>query len=72
MASTLVHIGVRASNIDRTIRFWRDALGLDVVNELHHGFDLSDGYHNFRVFPARGTGPSGSCVRHARLPCTSV
>ncbi len=54
MASTLVHIGVRASDIDKTIRFWRDALGLEVVNELHHGFDLSDGYHNFRVFQHEG------------------
>ena len=29
--TTLVHVGVRASDIEATIRFWRDGLGLPVV-----------------------------------------
>ncbi len=29
--TTLVHVGIRATDLDRTIRFWRDALGLRVV-----------------------------------------
>jgi catechol 2,3-dioxygenase-like lactoylglutathione lyase family enzyme len=31
MSSTLVHVGVRATNLPETLRFWRDALGLRVV-----------------------------------------
>jgi len=52
--SILVHIGVRASNLEQTIRFWRDGLGLQVVGEMEQSFDLSDGYHNFRVFQHGG------------------
>jgi catechol 2,3-dioxygenase-like lactoylglutathione lyase family enzyme len=54
--STLVHVGVRASDLSRTLQFWRDALELQVVNVLEDGYDLSDGYHNFRVFQHRGPG----------------
>lgn len=52
--SILVHVGVRASNLDETIRFWRDGLGLQVVSQGEGHFDLSDGYHNFRVFQHQG------------------
>ncbi|MEM7538272.1 MAG: VOC family protein [Chloroflexota bacterium] len=52
--SILVHVGVRASNLDQTIRFWRDGLGLEVVSQTENNFDLSDGYHNFRVFQHQG------------------
>ena len=41
MSGTLVHVGVRATDIDKTIQFWRDGLGLPVVN-------------NFRVFQHNG------------------
>lgn len=54
MSSTLVHVGVRATDLERTIRFWRDALGLEVVQTMEHCYDLSDGLHNFRVFQHRG------------------
>jgi catechol 2,3-dioxygenase-like lactoylglutathione lyase family enzyme len=54
MSSTLVHVGVRASDLERTIVFWRDALGLEVVARREHCYDLSDGFHNFRVFQHRG------------------
>lgn len=61
--SILVHVGVRASNLEETIRFWRDGLGLEVVSQTEGNFDLSDGYHNFRVFqhqgPARPSHVSG-------------
>ena len=29
--SVLVHVGVRASNLDESVRFWRDGLGMKVV-----------------------------------------
>ena len=57
MSGTLVHIGVRASNIENTIRFWRDGLAIPVVNQHSDtAYDLSDGHHNFRDF--QHTGPS--------------
>jgi catechol 2,3-dioxygenase-like lactoylglutathione lyase family enzyme len=48
--TTLVHVGVRATDLERSIRFWRDALGLRVVETGESRYDLTDGYHNFRVF----------------------
>ena len=63
MSTVLVHIGVRATNLDQTIRFWRDGLGLPCVSTQENCFDLSDGHHNFRVFqhngPARPAHVSG-------------
>ena len=56
MSTVLVHIGVRATNLEKTIRFWRDGLGLPVVSTQENCFDLSDGHHNFRVF--QHSGPS--------------
>ena len=56
----LVHVGVRASNLERTIRFWRDGLGLRVASTIPadsptpHCYDLTDGHHNFRVFQHNG------------------
>lgn len=52
--STLVHVGVRATNLEETIRFWRDALGLKVFSTMDDCYDLTDGYHNFRVFQHNG------------------
>ena len=54
MSSLLVHVGVRASDLAASLRFWRDALGLAVVAEMDGNTDLSDGYHNFRIFQHRG------------------
>ena len=54
MSSTRVHIGVRATDIDKTIRFWRDGLGLQVAARQGTCFDLTDGLHNFRVFQHSG------------------
>jgi catechol 2,3-dioxygenase-like lactoylglutathione lyase family enzyme len=53
-ASTLVHVGVRSSNLAESIRFWRDALGLTVIGETASHFDLTDGHHNFRIFQHGG------------------
>jgi catechol 2,3-dioxygenase-like lactoylglutathione lyase family enzyme len=56
----LVHVGVRASNLKETIRFWRDGLGLQVESTIPPDapsprcYDLTDGYHNFRVFQHEG------------------
>lgn len=52
--SKLVHVGVRATDLNKTIRFWRDALDLEVVDEGPGAFDLTDGYHNYRVFQYKG------------------
>ena len=59
MTTTLVHIGVRASDIEQTIRFWRDGLGLPVVAQKGTTYDLSDGIHNFRVFQHDGPARPG-------------
>jgi len=47
----LVHIGIAATDLEATVRFWRDALGLEVVQEIPGCVDLTDGFHNFRLFP---------------------
>lgn len=52
--TTLVHVGIAASDLERSVRFWRDALGLPVVGTMAEAYDLSDGYHNFRLFQYRG------------------
>ena len=54
MSTTLVHIGVRTTDLEKSIRFWRDALGLDVFSTKNGCYDLTDGYHNFRVFQHNG------------------
>ena len=54
MSSTLVHVGVRATDLNKTIVFWRDALGLQVAAERDNCCDLTDGYHNFRLFQHLG------------------
>ena len=45
---------MRATDIDETIRFWRDGLGLRLVQDRGQSFDLTDGYHNFRIFQHNG------------------
>ena len=52
--STLVHVGVRATNLEKTVQFWRDALGLKVFSQMDGCYDLTDGHHNFRVFQHNG------------------
>jgi catechol 2,3-dioxygenase-like lactoylglutathione lyase family enzyme len=54
MKSTLVHVGVRATDLEKTLGFWRDALGLEVAATMPGCCDLTDGYHNFRVFQHAG------------------
>ena len=54
MSSMLVHVGVRATDLEKSIRFWRDGLGIPVFSERENCYDLSDGYHNFRVFQHNG------------------
>jgi catechol 2,3-dioxygenase-like lactoylglutathione lyase family enzyme len=50
----LVHVGVRATDLAATIRFWRDALGLAIAGRMPGCYDLTDGHHNFRVFQHEG------------------
>ena len=52
--SVLIHVGVRASDLSKSIRFWRDGLGLRVAGERGIRYDLTDGYHNFAVFQHQG------------------
>jgi catechol 2,3-dioxygenase-like lactoylglutathione lyase family enzyme len=54
VASLLVHVGVRAKDLQRSLRFWRDALGLTTAATMDGCCDLSDGYHNFRIFQHAG------------------
>ena len=51
---TLVHVGVRASNLEASLGFWRDALSLEVCATRDGAYDLTDGHHNVRVFQHRG------------------
>jgi catechol 2,3-dioxygenase-like lactoylglutathione lyase family enzyme len=48
--TNLVHVGVAATDLDRSLRFWRDVLGLEVMDERESIVVLSDGAHNFTVF----------------------
>ena len=66
--STLLHVGIRASDLERSIRFWRDGLGLKVAKHRGNRYDLTDGYHNFAVFQHDGEGAPGTFGRNARLP----
>jgi catechol 2,3-dioxygenase-like lactoylglutathione lyase family enzyme len=52
--TTLVHVGVAASDLARSLLFWRDALGLAVLESRDGIAVLSDGAHNFTVFQYRG------------------
>ena len=54
MSTRLVHVGVRATNLPETLRFWQDGLGLAVVQETDVHSDLTDGWSNFRVFQHNG------------------
>ena len=54
MRNRLVHVGVRTTDLESSIRFWRDGLGLEVVESVQNRYDLTDGTHNFRVFQHNG------------------
>lgn len=54
MTTTLIHIGVRATNLQQSLRFWRDALGLEVISETADSCLLTDSHHNFTVFQHKG------------------
>jgi catechol 2,3-dioxygenase-like lactoylglutathione lyase family enzyme len=38
MRPALVHVGVRATDLAETLRFWQDGLGLAVVQETNLAF----------------------------------
>src|SRR5262249_35052077 len=40
--------------LERSIRFWRDALGLPVAATMPGCYDLTDGRSNFRIFQHKG------------------
>lgn len=54
MTSKLAHVGVRATNLDASLAFWHDGLGLEVVAAHPGHSDLTDGFHNFRIFQHGG------------------
>lgn len=54
MGTVLAHVGVRATDLQRTIRFWRDGLGLRVAATMPGCYDLTDGRSNFRIFQHGG------------------
>jgi catechol 2,3-dioxygenase-like lactoylglutathione lyase family enzyme len=55
--TTLVHVGVAATDLDRSLRFWRDVLGLTVLEDRGGLVVLTDGAHNFTVFRYSGNRP---------------
>lgn len=50
MGTELHHVGIHATDLEETVHFWRDLLALDVVEHDENRYDLTDGYHNFRIF----------------------
>ncbi len=56
--TNLVHVGVAATDLDRSLRFWRDVLGLQVMDEREGIVVLSDGAHNYTVFQYNRTRPA--------------
>lgn len=50
----LVHVGIRATDLERSVGFWRDVLGLRVCSTMPGCYDLTDGRHNFRLFQHAG------------------
>jgi len=58
MTTTLVHVGVAATDLDRSLAFWRDTLALTVVDSRPGIEVLSDGAHNITVFEYRGDRPA--------------
>jgi catechol 2,3-dioxygenase-like lactoylglutathione lyase family enzyme len=55
--TTLVHVGVAATDLERSLRFWRDVLGLRVLEDRGGLVVLTDGAHNFTVFRYHGDRP---------------
>ena len=55
--TTLVHVGVAASDLERSLRFWRDALGLALLETRSGLTVLTDGTHNFTVVQYGGSRP---------------
>lgn len=55
--TTFVHVGVAATDLERSLRFWRDALGLRVVEAREGSAVLTDGLHNVTVFEYGGARP---------------
>jgi catechol 2,3-dioxygenase-like lactoylglutathione lyase family enzyme len=57
-SAILVHVGIAATDLDRSLRFWRDVLGLRVVEDRGDLVVLTDGAHNFTVFRYNGVRPA--------------
>jgi catechol 2,3-dioxygenase-like lactoylglutathione lyase family enzyme len=55
VGTRMVHVGIRATELERSLRFWRDVLDLRLVSTMAYTYDLTDGYHNFRLFQHDGT-----------------
>jgi catechol 2,3-dioxygenase-like lactoylglutathione lyase family enzyme len=54
MPPQLVHVGIRATDMERSVDFWRDVLGLRVYSTMPGCCDLTDDQHNFRLFQHQG------------------
>jgi catechol 2,3-dioxygenase-like lactoylglutathione lyase family enzyme len=52
--TTLMHIGIAATELERSVRFGRDAIGPWDAGRFEDCQDLTDGYLNFRLFQHRG------------------
>ena len=54
MSAAPIQIDVRATDIVKTLCLGKDGLGLNLVDNQGPSYDLTDGYHNFRVFQHNG------------------
>jgi catechol 2,3-dioxygenase-like lactoylglutathione lyase family enzyme len=55
----LVHIGVLTSDLGRALSFWRDLLGLRIIEERRSLVILSDGLHNITLIQRNTSAKAG-------------
>jgi catechol 2,3-dioxygenase-like lactoylglutathione lyase family enzyme len=56
------HIAIRTNDVEKTVRFYREAFGLTQVGSGHSGVYLSDGYLNIAVLKLR-SGAAGEPLK---------
>jgi catechol 2,3-dioxygenase-like lactoylglutathione lyase family enzyme len=51
------HLAIRCRDVDRTVLFYRDALGFQVIAPRGRGWDLTDQTLNITILPFEGDPP---------------
>jgi catechol 2,3-dioxygenase-like lactoylglutathione lyase family enzyme len=54
------HLAIRCRDVDRTVAFYRDGLGFQVIGQRGRGWDLSDQTLNLTLLPFEGDPPPAS------------